>query len=177
MAMGKKKRRQQEDLWVATLSAALPTVFAEVTVVVLAALLTATVEAQGNDPEEPCSYDPTPVEVAVTAVPIEVVSTTAEYFVLYVKHDVDGAEVELPVLVKLGQAGTTTLVENVAALPKERYRVMTNEAPRTPMSAPPEPDAARLSTLTTRVLAYHLARAGTRQQPKGYDAPPAVPCR
>ena len=32
-------------------------------------------------------------------------------------------EVELPVLVKLGEAGTTTLSENVEALPKERYRV------------------------------------------------------
>ena len=42
---------------------------------------------------------------------------------LYVKHDVDGTEVELPVLVKLGEAGTTTLAENVEALPKERYRV------------------------------------------------------
>ena len=31
--------------------------------------------------------------------------------------------VELPVLVKRGEAGTTTLAENVAALPKERYRV------------------------------------------------------
>ena len=82
--------------------------------------------AQGGDPEEPCSgggYDPPPVAVAVTAVPIVVDSTTAEYFVLYVKHDVDGTEVEFPVLVKLGEAGTTTLSENVAALPAERYRV------------------------------------------------------
>ena len=38
-------------------------------------------------------------------------------------HDVDGTEVELPVLVKKGEAGTTTLAENVEALPKERYRV------------------------------------------------------
>ena len=52
-----------------------------------------------------------------------VTSTTADYFVLYVKHDVDGTEVELPVLVKLGEAGTTTLAENVEALPAERYRV------------------------------------------------------
>ncbi len=66
---------------------------------------------------------PTPVEVEVTAVPIVVASTTDEYFVLYVGHDVDGATVEVPVLVKRGEAGTTTLAENVAALPKERYRV------------------------------------------------------
>ena len=59
----------------------------------------------------------------VTAVPIVVESTTDDYFVLYVIHDVDGTEVELPVLVKRGSAGTTTLAENVEALPKERYRV------------------------------------------------------
>ena len=30
---------------------------------------------------------------------------------------------ELPVLVKRGEAGTTTLAENVEAMPAERYRV------------------------------------------------------
>ena len=66
---------------------------------------------------------PTPTAVDVTAVPIVVESTTDDYFVLYVSHDVDGTEVELPVLVKRGSAGSTTLAENVEALPKERYRV------------------------------------------------------
>ena len=80
-----------------------------------------------NDPE-PClggGYNPTPTAVEVTAVPIVVTSTTADYFVLYVKHVlVEGRrEVEIPVLVKKGEAGTTTLAENVEALPKERYRV------------------------------------------------------
>ena len=55
--------------------------------------------------------------------PIVVASTTADYFVLYVSHEVDGTEVDLPVLVKRGSAGTTTLAENVEALPTERYRV------------------------------------------------------
>ena len=64
-----------------------------------------------------------PVEVVVEAVPIVVTSTTADYFVLYVKHDVDGTEVEIPVLVKRGEAGTTTLAENIEALAPERYRV------------------------------------------------------
>ena len=76
--------------------------------------------------EEPCSGSgsaPVPTEVAVSAVPIVVESTTTEYFVLYVKHDLDGTEVALPVLVKLGETGTTTLAENVAPLPVERYRV------------------------------------------------------
>ena len=56
----------------------------------------------------PCpggGYDPTPVAVAVTAVPIVVASTTAEYFVLYVKHDVDGTVLEIPVLVNRGRSG------------------------------------------------------------------------
>ena len=71
-----------------------------------------------------CPVDaPTPVEVTVTSVPIVVTSTTNEYFVLYVSHDVDGSDVEIPVLVKRGSAGTTTLAENVEALPAERYRV------------------------------------------------------
>ncbi len=107
------------------MSASLPAVFAAVTVVVLVSLFPAMVEAQG-DPEEPCpggGYNPTPVAVAVTSAPIVVASTTADYFVLYVRHTVDGSEVEFPVLVTLGKAGTTTLAENVAALPKERYRV------------------------------------------------------
>ena len=84
-------------------------------------------QAQGNDPGEPCpggGYNPTPAGVAVTAVPIVVESTTADYFVLYVSYEVDAdTTVDIPVLVKLGEASTTTLAENVEALPKERYRV------------------------------------------------------
>ena len=66
---------------------------------------------------------PTPTEVAVTAVPIVVTSTTADYFVLYASHEMDGEPVEYPVQVVRGADGTTTLAENVAALPMERYRV------------------------------------------------------
>ena len=91
-------------------------------------IMPASAQAQGNDPGEPClggGYNPTPTAVEVTAVPIVVTSTTADYVVLYVKHVlVEGRrEVEIPVLVKKGEAGTTTLAENVEALPKERYRV------------------------------------------------------
>ena len=96
------------------------------TVLATALALAAPALAQGGADEEACPGGgdlPVPVEVAVTAVPIVVDSTTTEYFVLYAKHDVDGTEVEFPVLVKLGEAGTTTLSENVAALPAERYRV------------------------------------------------------
>ena len=71
----------------------------------------------------PTCPDPTPTAVAVDAVPIVVASTTADYFVLYVSHDVDGTDVDLPVLVKKGEAGTTTLEENIEALPAERYSV------------------------------------------------------
>ena len=65
----------------------------------------------------------TPSAVQVDAVPIVVDSTTADYFVLYVKHDLDGTEVKVPVLVKKGAAGTTTLAENIEALPTEGYRL------------------------------------------------------
>ena len=81
---------------------------------------------QAGLPAAHCSgsnYHPDPTAVAVDAVPIVVESTTDEYFVLYVTVDVDGTELALPVLVKRGEAGTTTLAENVEALPAERYRV------------------------------------------------------
>ena len=110
----------------AVLSTGLRSIFAAVTVVLLWSLLTATAQGQG-DPEEACPGNgeaPVPVEVAVTAVPIVITSTTADYFVLYVRHDVDtDTVVEYPVAVTLGETGTTTLSENVAALPAERYRV------------------------------------------------------
>ena len=64
-----------------------------------------------------------PVAVPVTAVPIRVTSTPGDYFVLYVNYSLDGERVEYPVLVKPGEEGTTTLAENVLALPQERYRV------------------------------------------------------
>ena len=67
--------------------------------------------------------DPTPTAVTVSAVPIVVTSTTDDYFVLYASFDVDGTEVEFPVAVVRGEAGTTTLEENVEALPADRYRV------------------------------------------------------
>ena len=66
---------------------------------------------------------PTPTDVTVTAVPIVVESTTADYFVVYASHDVDGETVWYPVKVALGEQGTTSLAENVAPLPVERYRV------------------------------------------------------
>ena len=66
--------------------------------------------------------DPTPTAVEVGAVPIVVESTTEEYFVLYARPDLD-AQQEIPVSVTLGQGGTTTLIEQLPALPKEHYRV------------------------------------------------------
>ena len=83
-----------------------------------------------NTQEEPtCPGDPPPVAtpVEVEAVPIVVESTAEEYFVLYVRHDLEPdipeTTVYVPVSVVLGQDGTTTLAENAAALPAERYRV------------------------------------------------------
>ncbi|MXZ79672.1 MAG: hypothetical protein F4Z06_15525, partial [Acidimicrobiia bacterium] len=73
----------------------------------------------------PCSpvFDAVPTPVEVTAVPIVVASNTDEYFVLYVNHTENGTVVETPVAVVRGEASTTTLAENIAALPPERYRV------------------------------------------------------
>ena len=85
---------------------------------------TVLVSREGTD--DPCDgggYNPTPTAVAVAAVPIVVESTTDDYFVLYVSHDMDGTNLDLPVLVNKGEVGTTTLAENVSAHPKERYRV------------------------------------------------------
>ena len=85
------------------------------------------VAAVGARAQQLCAgggYDPLPTEVEVEGVPIVVESTIAEYFVLYVRYDLDAdSTVHLPVSVTLGQTGTTTLSENVAALPKERYQV------------------------------------------------------
>ena len=67
---------------------------------------------------------PTPTVVPVTAVPIVVDSTTDDYFVLYVSHELDAdTTLEIPVAVTRGEAGSTTLSENVKALPAERYKV------------------------------------------------------
>ena len=65
---------------------------------------------------------PAPTPVAIGALPIVVESTTDQYFVLYVRSQTDPI-VEAPVSVTLGRDGATTLAENVAALPIERYRV------------------------------------------------------
>ena len=96
---------------------------ATVAAVCLAGALAAFLVYPARAQSPPTCPDPAPTTIAVDAVPIVVESTIADYFVLYVSHDVDGTEVELPVLVKRGEAGTTTLAENVEALPVERYRV------------------------------------------------------
>ena len=74
---------------------------------------TYTVLVSREETDDPCDgggYNPTPTAVAVDAVPIVVTSTTANYFVLYVSHELDAdTTVELPVLVKRGEAGTTAL--------------------------------------------------------------------
>ena len=67
----------------------------------------------------PPASTPIATEIAVSSVPIEVSSTTSDYFVLYA--NVDGRE--YPVQVKRGESGTTTLEENIKALPASDYRV------------------------------------------------------
>ena len=65
----------------------------------------------------------TPVAVAVSEVPIVVPSTTDDYFVLYVLQQLNGETVELPVSVTRGTSDTTTLTDNLEALPASRYKV------------------------------------------------------
>ena len=64
-----------------------------------------------------------PVDVTVSQVPIVVTSTVDDYFVLYVQHEKGGETVDYPVLVKQGEAATTTLADNLTPLPAEKYRV------------------------------------------------------
>ena len=75
------------------------------------------------------SYDPAPVDVAVGAASvlvdstaIAVDSTTDDYFVLYVRPDLD-SEREVVASVTVGQDGTTVLTEPLSPLPREHYRV------------------------------------------------------
>ncbi len=88
------------------------------------ALRSETASEASNQAEVEVPSTPMPTAVPVTAVPIVVTSTTDDYFVLYTKHeDQDAREWEYAVAVTRGEAGTTTLSENIEALPKERYRV------------------------------------------------------
>ncbi len=68
------------------------------------------------------SFNSTPDNMPVTAVPIVVNSTTQDYFVLLVRPDLE-AEREFPISVTLGEDGTTTLTERLATLPAAHYRV------------------------------------------------------
>ena len=84
-----------------------------------------TASAQQASQEDTCpgaDSAPTPTVVEVGAVPIVVESTTDEYFVLYARADLDSGR-EFPVSVTLGRDGTTTLTEQLSALPREHYRV------------------------------------------------------
>ena len=77
-----------------------------------------------NAADDICSVDgPTPTEITVSSAPIVIASTTDDYFVLYVTHELDGAEIWTPVSVTRGNAGSTTLAEQVSPLPAWRYRV------------------------------------------------------
>ena len=67
-------------------------------------------------------FNSTPEDVPVTAVPIVVTSTTADYFVLFVRPDLD-ADLKIPISVTLGEEGATTLTEQLSPLPKEHYLV------------------------------------------------------
>ena len=77
-----------------------------------------TVQPKDTQSGDQCP-DPTPTKIVVSRVPIEVSSTTSDYFVLYA--NVGGSDI--PVQVKRGESGATTLEENIKALPASDYRV------------------------------------------------------
>ena len=78
-------------------------------------------------PPGPCEdgyVAPTPTEIPVTSYPITVNSTTADYFVLYIRPArLPHLSKSRPILVKLGEAGTTTLTDNLKPLRASRYLV------------------------------------------------------
>ena len=102
-----------------------------VCLVFLAALLVpAGAGAQGGTGSQtlgPCDggwVAPTPTDIAVSSVPITVSSTEDDYFVLYVKHDRGQYTVaDVPVLVKRGESGTTSLSDSLSPLGADKYRV------------------------------------------------------
>ncbi len=88
------------------------------------ALLPSTASAS-TPPPGPCEdgyVAPTPTKVAVTSIPITVNSTTADYFVLYLKSD-KLTNKSQPIFVKRGEDGTTTLADNLESLAAETYLV------------------------------------------------------
>ena len=80
-----------------------------------------------TSPPGPCEdgyVAPTPTEIPVTSYPITVNSTTADYFVLYIRPArLPHLSKSRPILVKLGEAGTTTLTDNLKPLSASRYLV------------------------------------------------------
>ena len=83
-------------------------------------------EMEGDQQPSPVTCLPSgvqPVPVAVSEIPIVVSSTADDYFVLYVLQELNGETLELPVSVTRGKAGTTTLTDNLEALPANRYKV------------------------------------------------------
>ena len=83
--------------------------------------------AANTPPPGPCEdgyVAPTPTTVSVTSMPITVNSTTADYFVLYARSGSTHYTTKgLPILVKRGEDGTTTLADNLDPLPATRYRL------------------------------------------------------
>ena len=68
------------------------------------------------------SFNVTPEDVPVTAVPIVVTSTTQDYFVLFVRPILE-TDLEVPISVTLGESGSTTLQDRLEPLPAAHYRI------------------------------------------------------
>ena len=92
---------------------------------IAAIALLPSIASANTPPPGPCedSYvAPTPTSIPVTTLPITVSSTTADYFVLYIRSARPPYQTKgRPIQVKLGEEGTTTLSDNLAPVNVNRY--------------------------------------------------------
>ncbi len=117
--------------------------------------------AAGSQSQGSCAPDhvaPVPTSVAVTDVPIQVASTTDDYFVLYrLIRRTRNTVISVPISVTRGVSGTTTLTDSLRPLGADHYRVE-----KYSVSHPADIDGDCVDDLTelADVGAYHPLNAG-----------------
>ena len=117
--------------------------------------------ATGSQSQGSCAPDhvaPVPTSVAVTEVPIQVASTTDDYFVLYrLIRRSRNTVISVPISVTRGVSGTTTLTDSLRPLGADHYRVE-----KYSVSHPADIDGDCVDDLTelADVGAYHPLNAG-----------------
>ena len=117
--------------------------------------------ATGSQSQGTCApgyVAPVPTSVAVTEVPIQVASTTDDYFVLYrLIRRSRNTVISVPISVTRGVSGTTTLTDSLRPLGADHYRVE-----KYSVSHPADIDGDCVDDLTelADVGAYHPLNAG-----------------